>query len=283
MYRIAILGCENSHAFAFLDRFTGENPEGIEISGVYSDEQEPVQKIHEKYGVPVMENYDQLAGQVDGVVITARHGDNHYKYARPYIPYGIPMFIDKPITCSEAEAVEFMRDLKAHGIRVSGGSICPHAPEAQQLAQLVKEGGAVGGSIFCPISMDSPYGGFHFYCQHLVETMLAVFGYDIQAVNASRREGSLSLIARYPGFDVTGTFVDGGFGQFYVTVAQRKQMHSAGLTISSNCSADEMVNLLRGCPMPKDYDTFIRPVFVHNAILRSVEKNGWEEIRTVQV
>ena len=113
MKRIAILGCENSHANAFL-KFIREREEfsDVEVVGVYSDQKEAAEKLKEQFGVPVLEDYDDAVGQLDGLIITARHGDNHYKYAKPYIDSGIPMFIDKPITVSEAEAVEFMRRLR---------------------------------------------------------------------------------------------------------------------------------------------------------------------------
>ena len=54
MFKIAILGCENSHAGAFLDFIAqGLFPE-VEAIGVYSDVAEPAQKLHEKFGVPIM-------------------------------------------------------------------------------------------------------------------------------------------------------------------------------------------------------------------------------------
>ena len=105
MYRIVMLGVENSHANNFLSLIAdGRYPE-IEVVGVYSDEEPAVRALNEKFGVKIMQSYDEAVGQVDGVVITARHGDNHYKYAKPYLPSGVPMFIDKPITCCGAEAV----------------------------------------------------------------------------------------------------------------------------------------------------------------------------------
>ena len=117
MKKIAILGCENSHADAFLKAIR-ENEEfgNIEVVGVYSVELEEAQKLQEKYGVAILSDYADAVGKVDGVVITARHGDNHYKYAKPYIESGIPMFIDKPITNSEEEAVTFMRALRDGGV-----------------------------------------------------------------------------------------------------------------------------------------------------------------------
>ena len=80
----------------------------IEIIGVYSHDKDASLKLNDMFGVPVMESYDELVGKVDGIIITARHGDNHYKYAKPYMESGIPMFIDKPITVSKEDAISFV-------------------------------------------------------------------------------------------------------------------------------------------------------------------------------
>ena len=99
MKRIVILGCENSHAAEFLKHITASPTfSDVEVVGVYSEEAAAAQKLSDKYGVPILSSPEQAVGRVDGVVITARHGDRHFPYAGPYIESGIPMFIDKPIT-----------------------------------------------------------------------------------------------------------------------------------------------------------------------------------------
>ena len=84
MKKIAILGCENSHADQFLN-FITKMPEfaDIEIVGIYSDESAPTERLSKIFSVEKLENYDSAVGKVDGIVITARHGDNHMKYALP--------------------------------------------------------------------------------------------------------------------------------------------------------------------------------------------------------
>jgi predicted dehydrogenase len=123
MKNIAILGCENSHANSFL-KFIKNNPEfsDVEVVGVYSNDPEASKKLGEQFGVPVLENYTDAVGKIDGLIITARHGKYHYEYAKPYIASGIPMFIDKPITVTEEDAVDFMRELRARGVKITGGS-----------------------------------------------------------------------------------------------------------------------------------------------------------------
>ena len=116
MYKIAILGCENSHADMFLDIIKNEKIDDVEVVGVYSYDSDAAERVSKKYGIPIAQSYDEFVGKIDGLIITARHGDHHYKYAKPYLDSKIPLFIDKPITISEKEAVEFMSILKENHI-----------------------------------------------------------------------------------------------------------------------------------------------------------------------
>ncbi|MDE6373748.1 MAG: Gfo/Idh/MocA family oxidoreductase [Clostridia bacterium] len=134
MKKIVFLGCENSHANQFLDYVKGiEKYSDIEVVGVYSDEIEAAKRLGEKYGLYVMRDYGELAGKVDGVVVTARHGDNHYKFAKPYLESGVPVFVDKPITVKEDDAVAFMRECKKYGVKFTGGSCLKYVDVIRRL------------------------------------------------------------------------------------------------------------------------------------------------------
>ena len=50
MYKVAILGCENSHADSFLSLIKDGLYPDLEVVGVYSHEEEPPKKLQEKYG-----------------------------------------------------------------------------------------------------------------------------------------------------------------------------------------------------------------------------------------
>lgn len=285
MFKIAILGCENSHAKSFLAPIRdGLYPE-LEVVGVYSNEPEAAAAIHEEFGVHVMERYDELVGQLDGLIVTARHGDNHYRYAKPYLASGIPMFIDKPFTCLEEDGEALMREAKANGVKLCGGSICALLPETQALAAAVKDGtvGALrGGAVSCPIYMDSPYGGFFFYAQHLVDIMTAVFGEDVRAIRAERTEGGVHLIARYDGYCVSGTY--GEAQPFYsISVYGEKATDTKCLNITAECfrrEVDDLLELLHGAEMAKSYESFLLPVYLLNATVRSLESGAWESVHT---
>ena len=164
MKKIAILGCENSHADSFLKFIrTKEEFSDVEVVGIYSDEAAACEKLSKMFDVPVLENYADAVGKIDGLIITARHGDNHYKYAKPYIESGVPMFIDKPITVKEDEALTFMRELRANGVRVSGGSSLKQDVFVAKLREeaLAEENGkTIGGVVRAPFQSENVYGGF---------------------------------------------------------------------------------------------------------------------------
>jgi len=285
MYKVAILGSENSHADAFLDIvIKRKRVTDVEIVGVYSDEPDKTKKQHEKYGVYVASSYDEFVGKIDGLIITARHGDNHYKYAKPYISSGIPMFIDKPITISEQEAVDFMEELKEHQIRVSGGSMCAYDPFVQQLKKAISDkeyGEVVGGNLRAPFDLDNVYGGFFFYAQHMIQVMCELFGYAVKSVQVFRNGKAYTCVFRYDKFDITGTFMDRNY-VYYAGISCEKDC-VGGVYDLRSCDEKEFdayYHILTGGEQKESYDEFIMPVFIMNAVYRSMESGKEEVIHT---
>lgn len=282
MYKIAILGCENSHANNFLNAVLNEQiVNDIEFVGVYSDNIEAAQKLHDKFGVYAAASYDEFVGKVDGIIITARHGDNHYKYARPYLESGIPMFIDKPITCSEEDAKVFAEELKAHKVPVCGGSVCVLTDHVQNLKKAVAEemyGKVYGGYLRAPINMNNPHGGFFFYSQHLAQVAMEIFGCYPKAVRVVNNGDTYTCILRYEEYDVTLSYINGN-GQYYAMISCEKDSVGGVYTLE-NCFQREFMefyDLLLGKPQKQSYEDFFAPVYVLNAIYRALQ-SGNEEI-----
>ena len=282
MYKIAILGCENSHANSFLDAVINEKiVDDIEFIGVYSDDREAAEKLREKFGVAVAESYDAFVGKVDGIIITARHGDNHYKYAKPYMECRIPMFIDKPITCTEEDAAAFMEVLKAHKVPVCGGSVCVLTDWVQKLKKYVKEqtyGKVLGGYLRAPLLTLEQYGGFFFYSQHLVQVMTEIFGCNPQKVRATEKNGVYNCLVRYPEYDINLSFVEGN--HLYYAGINCEQAYVGDTYNLDNCFEREFMSfydLLCGKPQRQSYEEFFAPVYVMNAIVRAI-KGGEEEV-----
>ena len=290
MKRIVILGCENSHADSFI-RFiqTEEKYKDVEILGVYSDDREAAGKLREKFGVTVMEDYRDAVGKADGVIITARHGDNHYKYAKPYIADGVPMFIDKPIAISEEEAIEFMRELKKNGIRVSGGSSLKHVDEVMQLREEREKemgGRTLSGFAQAPLHIYEEYGGFYFYAQHLVEMICEVFGRFPLAVTAKQTGTETHVLFHYENYTCVGLY-SSYCGHYHVSRVAVDYLKSCPIPDSlPNCFArefDEYYTLLEGGAQQLTYEEFASPVFIMNAIKRSLASGKTEDVRKFNI
>ena len=282
MKRIAILGCENSHANAFLTAVREMKEfSDVEVVGVYSDDEAAAKKLQEKYSVPVMADYTDAVGKIDGLVITARHGDNHYKYAEPYIESGIPMFIDKPITVKEDEALCFMDRLSQKGIRICGGSSLKQDDFVKKLkeeAETELGGKTLGGFIRAPYQAENAYGGFYFYAQHLVEMVCEIFGRFPLSVTARQNGQQIHVLFHYENYDCVGLFCDKNYVYF---ASRMSETASTGYEIPNTKEwfyreFNEFYQLLCGGKQNISYDEFISPVFIMNAIERSL-KSGCEE------
>ena len=284
MKRIAILGCENSHADAFLKCIKEkEEFRDVSVIGVYSDDSSAAEKLNEKFGVPIMESYAEAVGKIDGLVITARHGDKHYKFAKPYIESGIPMFIDKPITINEDEAVEFMRELKMHGVRICGGSSLKQDEFVRKLKNERENemgGKTLGGYVRAPYQSENEHGGFYFYAQHLVEMICEIFGRYPMSVTARKNGSQIHVLFHYADYDCVGLFCD----RNYVYYASR--MSERG-TSSFDISATnewferefcEFYKLLSGGEQTATYKDIAAPVFIMNAIDRALKSGRKENV-----
>lgn len=276
MYKVAILGCENSHADAFLKVVLEEKQfPDIEFVGVYSNDREAARKLNEQFGVPVMDTPDALVGKVDGVMITARHGDDHYRYAKPYLESGIPMFVDKPITCTEADAAAFAADLKANAVRVCGGSVTTHTAHINNLAQIVAQkphGKILGGFLRAPVKMKNEYGDFFFYAPHLVHMLTKIFGCFPKSVQAFSNHPTYNCVVRYEDYDVNLCFVDDMY-LYYAGVNCAEAYVGDSFTNAGYFGSEiaSFYDLLTGKPMEQSYEEFFSSVYILNALNTSIQ------------
>lgn len=282
MFKIAILGCENSHADTFIN-FIKESYPDVEVVGVYSDEEDANERIRNNFGIYTAKSYDEFVGKIDGLVVTARHGDNHLKYAFPYIKSGIPMFIDKPITASEEDAITLARECKKNGVRLTGGSCLVHSEEVRELkgyASECEDGKLYGGFVRAPLNNDAKYGGFWFYSQHLVQIMQEIFGYYPKSVMAHHADPAYNFTVSYEGFDVFTSFVKDDYN-YYACVSDSRGVKGSSIALPISIFEEEFRQfylLLGGGEQKQSYRDFISTVYVISAMVRSLESGAPEAV-----
>lgn len=293
MFRIGILGAENSHAMGFAQIFNGYRPElkeefaDIQVVAVGGHYPEANQKVFEECGLEfIAEKPEDMLGKIDAIMVTARDGKFHADFVRPFIEAGIPAFIDKPFTSNPQEALELVRLAKAKGVPIVGGSSLKLCSDTEKLANLVKEYGnkLCSGDITAPVSMDNEYGGFWFYASHLVEICLRVFGHNPEWVWASSHTGGVNTIVHYPDFEVTNHFIESAYhysGTLNTTDGIIHQPIDINDFTVLECRS--FAKMLRTGEMDFTYEELIRPVFVLAAIEKSYQTGKLEPIPTFEL
>ena len=290
MIKIAILGIENSHAWHFASALAPKEGEkrfpDFELIGFYGEAGREAVKIGmERLSgmcscTRYAEHYDDFLGEADAVMVTARHGDDHLKFARKYLEAGIPVWLDKPITASIEDFVEVARLQKQYGSVVTGGSMLFYTNGIKEAKKFMLENPdfAIGGSVSAPVDMVNDYGNFWFYTQHLAEMMLSVFGTDVKSVIASANKDSVSAIYKYENFTVNAFYG----GDYSVTIYGKDQKTFApAIDLSGEKHIDELVPFLDAIKTGKvdrTLEYLAVPVAVIDATIRSFTENKEIEI-----
>lgn len=280
MYKIAILGSENSHARRFSKIIHEGHPllggvpySDFQVIGICGDSDDENEYLQKTYGIAeVSRDPAHWVGKADAVMVTARHGGKHLQYAREYIEAGVPAFIDKPITIDPLEAIELIRLAKKHSVPLCGGSSYAFVDDVQYMKQIAnsgKPGNLLGGSISAPIDMKNNWGEFFFYSQHLVQIMMEIFGYDVESVIARERGDTVTFLARYQDFDVTGHYG----ANCSATIYGKSGIWHRNIDFGTDAylsSFHRFEHMVRTGKMPGTYEDLIKPVFVLNALHQSL-------------
>ena len=274
MKKIAIIGTENSHASAFAELLA--NNEKVKIIGAFGTDAEANKRFENRFGIDCSaKSADAFSDVADGVMITSRRGSTHFESALPYLTKGRTVFIDKPITVDIGEAYNLARISKENGVKLCGGSCLKYA---DSLARLKREMSSTseqlcGATLSAPIDLESPYDGFFFYSQHLVEMCLTLFGNDIKTVFAVRNGDKLCATLNYGSFCATLSF---GCNIYHTSlVFQNFEKHASVNNILKlyEKELNYFLALLNGRKMKYSYEDIVFPVAVLNAINISFNEN----------
>lgn len=283
MYRIGIIGTENSHALAFAKYFNLPNPEtgkmnheDIRVVAIFGPDQEANQKIVEQTGVEfVAEKVEDMLDRVDAMMITCRRGSEHMKYALPFAQRKIPLFIDKPFTSDPQEADTLMAKLEEYGCPVQGGSACKYLPAVQKIKELVAElrekGEFISAAMSFQVMLNSIYDGIYFYAPHLVEMCLEAFGMDVKAVQTMRTGDSLQVNAQYENDAVSLHFVRSGKPACLVFGTRGNYHFDIDTTGLYALEAVRFAELVRGSGASMCSEKLTKPVHMIAVIKESME------------
>src|SRR5262249_1859840 len=135
----------------------------------------------------------QMIGKVDGMLIESQEGGAHWPRAQPFLEAGIPCFVDKPFTCSTAEAKRFAEISAKKNVPVFTSSSLRYAPDVVDFPKDTKQGKLHGVVTYGPAPLfekDATLNpGLYHYGIHAVEMLYALMGPGCQHVTCTHEKG----------------------------------------------------------------------------------------------
>jgi len=196
VYKIGIVGTDNSHALVFSKIANGIDKEnfvpGFKVTHVFGLNEEENRKVAEEGHVEnIVHDINEMIGKIDVAFIEFRHGGLHLEYAKPFIENKIPVFVDKPLAATTYDARKIIEIAKDNQVLLTSFSTLRFTDVVQELKQLFLREQPVLLSVLGPGDMYSEHGGLIFYGIHCAEIFNEIAGTGVEKVFAIKKGKNL--------------------------------------------------------------------------------------------
>jgi hypothetical protein len=188
--RIGIIGCDTSHSVEFTSRLNDPAHPG-HVPGARVVAAHPtmspdmpwsrdravgfVSELRDRYGVLLVDTIPELLATCDAVLLCSLDGRPHPAQARPVLEAGKPVFVDKPVAASYADARELYQLAQHTGTPMFSASAVRWYPGITDLAGT--DVGTVRGAIsYGPAPIEPTHPDLFFYGIHPTEALFTVLG-----------------------------------------------------------------------------------------------------------
>ncbi|MBK8095089.1 MAG: Gfo/Idh/MocA family oxidoreductase [Verrucomicrobiaceae bacterium] len=217
--RAGIIGLDTSHAVAFTKVLNAkpQRPEvmGVRVVAAYAQGSKDIKsstdrvpeysKTVQELGVEIVPTIDALLDKVDVIFLESNDGRPHLEQVLPCIEAHKPIFIDKPIAGSLADAIRIFDAAKKASVPVFSSSSLRFGKGTQAVrsGSIGKVKSAETGS---PASLEEHHPDLFWYGIHGVESLYTLMGTGCQSVKRGKTADGM--------ITVTGTWDGGRSGTF---------------------------------------------------------------------
>jgi predicted dehydrogenase len=189
--RAGIIGIDTSHAVKFTQLLNNPNAKGelaeMDVVAAYPGGSQDIPESWNNVkgytaelrgmGVEIVDSIDELLPRVDVVLLESIDGRPHLKQARPVIAAGKPLFVDKPMAASLADAMQIFRLAKEKNVPVFSASSLRFSPDFQAVCNGTAGFGEVRGcTAWSPYPAEPHHPSLFWYGIHGVETLFTIMG-----------------------------------------------------------------------------------------------------------
>jgi hypothetical protein len=217
--KVGIIGLDTSHVIAFTNLLNADEPKqeltGVRVVAAFpggSDDVESsrtrVQGYTEemrKMGVEIVDSIDALLSKVDAVLLESVDGRPHLAQIEPVLKAGKPVFIDKPVAGSLADAIAVFRLAQQYNVPCFSSSSLRFSPGIIGMRGNDKLGEVRGCVAYSPCHLEPHHPDLFWYGVHGVEILYTIMGTGCKSVTRTHT----------PDTDVaTGIWRDGRVGTY---------------------------------------------------------------------
>lgn len=242
--RAGIIGLDTSHVVAFTKVLNDAKPKpevaGVRVVAAYPGGSPDIassrdrvggytQELREKFDVKIVGSIDELLAQVDVVLLESVDGRPHLEQARPVFKARKPVFIDKPVAGTLADAIAIFDLAKETNTPCFSSSSLRFSAGIAAMRHHPKVGDVLGCDAYGPCHLEEHHPDLFWYGVHGVETLFTIMGTGCQTVSRTQTEGTDLVVGVWNGGRV-GTFrgIRAGRADYGATVFGSKGIAPAG-------------------------------------------------------
>jgi len=217
--KAGVIGLDTSHAVAFAELLNGDKATG-ELAGVKivaafpggspdipssADRLEGYTKKYRELGIGIAPSIDALLKEVDVVFLESVDGRPHLEQIVPVLKAGKPVFVDKPVAGTLADAIVIYELAKDYKVPIFSSSSLRFSPGIIGMRNDDRVGKVLGCEARGPCTLEPHHPDLFWYGIHGVETLFTIMGTGCKDVTRASSDGTELVV---------GVWDDGRIGTF---------------------------------------------------------------------
>lgn len=292
--RIGMIGLDTSHSTAFTKLLQDSSNEhhvpGARVVAAFAggspdfhlsiNRLPTITEDVRKLGVQIVPSISDLREQCDAILLESVDGRVHLEQFRQIADWGKPVFIDKPLAVTHADAAAILDLAQKHNTPVMTCSALRYAQTFQEtLAQGAEDGEITGSDFYGPMALEPCCPGFFWYGIHTVEMLFAAMG-DAWVQVQAERHGDHDLIRAMRADGSFGTLRGNRTGNVSFGGVVHRSKRSLPFDVSTGTQPfyagllQRVIPFFAGAPTPISLESSVRLIAFIEAANASVEAGG---------
>lgn len=286
MKTLGILGSDNSHSYSIAQVCNIAKKTPLRVTHIAGESPASVKKAAEAGAIPnQVDDWRDLAGRVDAVMIDHRHGRDHGEPARYFLEKRIPTFIDKPLTTDLAQARALLTLAARKRTPVCTFGLIPLQASFRKFRAAAEAAGPIRAvNTSGPVDLDSPHGGIFFYGFHQVDVIVELLGTEAEYAHMQRHGANGVGTIRFSGDRLATLNCLSGEAAFHWTACAGKHVITAPLRYDKTVylpSVRILYHFAHTGTVPWSRSRMLAPIAILEALAKSLRSGRPEKVAKI--